>query len=95
PFSGSTTFAFSIPRAGLVSLRIYNRAGEHIRTLIADEDYDVGGIFEAYWDGLTASGQRPAPGVYIYTLDWRARRNDGSDGFSKAQRITKTALMQP
>jgi len=95
PFSGSTTFAFSIPRAGLVSLRIYNRAGEHIRTLIADEEYDVGGIFEAYWDGLTASGQRPAPGVYIYTLDWRARRNDGSEGFSKAQRITKTALMQP
>ncbi|TKJ43848.1 hypothetical protein CEE36_01645 [candidate division TA06 bacterium B3_TA06] len=96
PFSGSTTFAFSIPRAGLVTLRIYNRAGEHIRTLIDEVFYEFGGIFEAHWDGLTESGHRPAPGVYIYTLGWRERRTDEeSEEFSTAQRITKAALLQP
>jgi len=96
PFSGSTTFAFSIPREGLVTLRIYNRAGEHIRTLIDEVPYEFGGIFEVHWDGLTESGHRPAPGVYIYTLGWRERRIDeDTEEFSTAQRITKAALLQP
>jgi hypothetical protein len=91
PFSGSTTFAFSIPRAGHVTLRIYNRAGEHIRTLI-DEEYAEGGLFREYWDGLTDSGHRPAPGVYIYSLQWREA---DAGGLFKTQKVVKKALMQP
>jgi hypothetical protein len=88
PFSGSTTFAFSIPRAGHVTLRIYNRAGEHIRTLI-DEDYPEGGLFEEYWDD---SGHRPSPGVYIYSLQWQEQ---DAGGLFKTQKVVKKALMQP
>jgi hypothetical protein len=95
PFSAArtgTTFAFTIPRAGQVSLRIYNRAGEHIRTLVDDEYYDLGGVFEEYWDGFTQVGETPAPGIYLYTLQWKA---DDASGIAKIKRITKSALLQP
>jgi len=95
PFSAvrtGTTFAFTIPRAGQVSLRIYNRAGEHIRTLVDDEYYDLGGVFEEYWDGFTQADEVPAPGIYLYTLQWKA---DDASGIAKTKRITKSALLQP
>jgi hypothetical protein len=92
PFSGSTRFVYTIPRAGKVSLNIYNRAGEHIRTLIGDEDYETGGIFEIGWDGLSEDGRRAAPGVYLYALQWREL--DG-ESYASAKRIVKKALVQP
>ena len=92
PFSGATTFAYTIPRAGYVSLRIYNRAGEHIRTLIDEEHYPLGGVFEIDWNGLTEAGNTPAPGVYLYVLQWKP---DEGGGLLKTKKIIKKALMQP
>jgi hypothetical protein len=91
PFRTSTTFAFSIPSAGYVSLRIYNRAGEHVRTLIENEHFERGGMFETPWDGLTSDQKRPAPGVYLYTLEWTG---DLSKGLVKTRRVVKKALKQ-
>lgn len=91
PPNAATTFAFTIPRAGDVSLRIYNRAGEHIVTLI-DEHFEEGGVYTHEWDGLTKNGTAPAPGVYLYTLDWRA---DEATGLIKTKRKVKKLLIRP
>jgi hypothetical protein len=87
PFSGSTTFIYSIPQQGLATLGIYNRAGEHIVTLFEDEPHEPG-IHTWPWDGANAKGESVAPGVYLYTLTFKP--NDGN-----AQKIIKKALMQP
>lgn len=92
PFSGRTTFAYSIPSAGNVTLRVYNRAGEHVRTLIDNEHVERGGLYEISWDGLTTEGRRPAPGVYLYSLEWRG---DAAKGLVKTRRIVKKALLEP
>ncbi|MBN2381113.1 hypothetical protein JXM67_15045 [candidate division WOR-3 bacterium] len=94
PFSGPTTFVYTIPRRGQVTLRIYNRAGEHIRTLLSDKEIKLGGIFTEHWDGLTEDGKEPSPGVYLYVLEWREQKEDGTYvAFMK--RIVKKALLQP
>ncbi|MBN2378851.1 hypothetical protein JXM67_03510, partial [candidate division WOR-3 bacterium] len=94
PFSGPTTFVYTIPRRGQVTLRIYNRAGEHIRTLLSDKELKYGGIFEEPWDGLTENGKEPSPGVYLYVLEWREQKDDGSYVAFK-KRIVKKALLEP
>ncbi|MBD3286770.1 hypothetical protein GF359_09150 [candidate division WOR-3 bacterium] len=94
PFTDKTTFAYTIPRGGLVTLRIYNRAGEYIRTLLLDEELQYGGIFKIEWDGLTEDGKEPSPGIYIYALEWRERKEDDSYATFK-KRIVKKALLQP
>ncbi|NLI99108.1 hypothetical protein GX441_10675 [bacterium] len=91
PFRTSTTFAYSIPAPGYVSLKIYNRAGEHVRTVIDNEHFERGGMFETPWDGLTSDNKRPAPGVYLYTLEWTG---DETTGIVKTRRIVKKALKQ-
>ena len=37
PFSGHTDLSFSLPRAGAVSLRVYNVAGQLVATLLEGE----------------------------------------------------------
>ncbi|MBN2379512.1 PorV/PorQ family protein [candidate division WOR-3 bacterium] len=94
PFSGPTTFVYSIPRAGLVTLQVYNRAGEHIRTLFAEKELEYGGTFEETWDGMTENGRKPSPGVYLYVLEWKEEKEGGSFA-SISKRIVKKALLQP
>jgi len=88
PFSGSTTFIYSIPQDGLATLVIYNRAGEHIITLFEDEPYGPS-IHTWPWDGVNLTGESVAPGVYLYTLTFKP--DDGG----KTRRIVKSALLQP
>ncbi len=61
PFNPSTTIRFSIPRAGEVSLKIFNLLGEEVATLVS-EDMDAG-TYKIHWD---ATGQ--PSGVYFYRL---------------------------
>ncbi|MBD3285092.1 hypothetical protein GF338_02025 [candidate division WOR-3 bacterium] len=93
PFRDATTFTYNIPRAGIVTLQVYNRSGEHIKTLVHEQYLTYGGTFEAEWNGLTKNGKRPAPGVYIYVLDWCERKE--GDTFARSKRIVKKALLQP
>jgi len=58
PFSGSEV-------ADITMFRIYNRWGELI---YEKEDMDMNSGLEG-WDGITKSGRKAPPGVYLYSLE--------------------------
>jgi hypothetical protein len=68
PFNPTTTIRYSIASAGRVSLRIYNAAGQLVRTLVDEEQTPAAERLSATWDGLSDQGQPTASGVYFYKL---------------------------
>jgi hypothetical protein len=67
PFNPTTTIKYQIKDAGHVSLKIYNVAGQLVRTLV-DEQTTAGEIQEIRWRGLNDAGQPVSSGVYFYRL---------------------------
>ncbi len=67
PFNPVTTIKFDIREKGLVTLRIYNVAGQLVRTLVNGE-LDAGSYAED-WNGLNDEGAKVASGVYFYRLE--------------------------
>lgn len=67
PFNPATTIRFDVPQAGLVTLRIFNAAGKHVRTLV-DNLREAGTYYEV-WDGRDDEGRELASGVYFAKLD--------------------------
>ncbi|MCF8243329.1 MAG: choice-of-anchor A family protein [Melioribacteraceae bacterium] len=61
PFNPTTTIAFSIPEAGMYSMKIYNILGQEVATLL-NNDIDAGN-YELKFDASQLSS-----GIYIYTL---------------------------
>jgi len=61
PFNPGTTMKFTLPRAGFVTLKVYNVLGEEVATLAAGDH--TAGTSEVTWD---ASGM--PSGVYFYRL---------------------------
>ena len=64
PFNPSTKIEFNMPKAGHLSLKIYNVRGELIRTLI-DESRGAGAD-HIMWDGTNDQGSNVSSGVYFY-----------------------------
>jgi hypothetical protein len=62
PFNPSTTIRFSIPKAVMVSLKIYNLMGEEVITLIKEEL--PAGIHKVIWNAETYPS-----GVYFYRIN--------------------------
>jgi len=67
PFNPTTTIRYEVKETGPVSLRIYNVAGQLVKTLV-DGHRVAGQIHEARWNGLNDGGQPVASGVYFYKL---------------------------
>jgi hypothetical protein len=67
PFNPTTTIAYEVKESGPVSLKIYNVAGQLVKTLV-DGPRSAGRVYEARWSGLNDSGQPVASGVYFYKL---------------------------
>jgi hypothetical protein len=67
PFNPSTRIQFSLPVKGHVSLRIYNVAGQLVKTL-QDGVMDAGS-HELTWDGSNNLGANVASGVYFYKIN--------------------------
>ena len=67
PFVSSTQIAFFNQREQHVTLRVYNVAGELVRTL-RDQRMPAGS-HSASWQGLTDSGATASSGVYFYRID--------------------------
>ena len=63
PFNPQTTLALSLPRAGHVSVKIFNVRGELVRTL--QDGPLTAGRHELRWDGRDSDGSRQASGVYF------------------------------
>jgi hypothetical protein len=69
PFNPATTIALTIPRAGEVSLKVYDLRGALVRTLVAGEM--PAGTHQVVWDGTSDAGRAVASGIYFY--ETRAR----------------------
>lgn len=67
PFSGLTTISYQLPAATRVSLKIYNVAGQLVRTLVNGNQ--PAGFHSLKWDGADDQGQKMSAGVYLYRLD--------------------------
>ncbi|MDX2473638.1 MAG: proprotein convertase P-domain-containing protein, partial [Candidatus Krumholzibacteria bacterium] len=66
PFNPITNINFDLPKAGHVSLRIYDLSGRLVRSLV---DENLARSSHTYqWDGADNSGRRAASGVYYYRV---------------------------
>jgi flagellar hook assembly protein FlgD len=68
PFNPTTTIKYNIAERGHVSLKIYNAAGQLIRTLVNEEQAPQANGFSKVWNGLNDQSQPVASGVYFYQL---------------------------
>ncbi len=64
PFNPSTTIKLNLPKAGDVSLKVFNVRGELVRTLV--DGQMVAGEHSIIWDGKTNTGNQSASGIYFY-----------------------------
>jgi len=66
PFNPTTTIQFSLDKASLVSLKIYNIMGQEVIELFNEER--VPGIYAVQWDGKNNVGQPVSSGLYFAKL---------------------------
>ncbi|MFC1528519.1 FlgD immunoglobulin-like domain containing protein [Candidatus Latescibacterota bacterium] len=66
PFNPSTTIQYDVPKNTQVVLKIYNLAGQEVRTLV-DENQSAG-YRSVIWDGKNNRGYSVSSGIYIYRL---------------------------
>ena len=66
PFNPSTTINFQLPSDEFVELKIYNRIGQEVRTLV-NSGYQAGS-HKVVWDGKNNRGSSVASGMYIYRI---------------------------
>jgi hypothetical protein len=67
PVVGGTSFSFTLPAEGFMSLAVYNALGQKVATIA--EGTKSAGSHNVSWNGLNNLGARVAPGVYLYRLE--------------------------
>ena len=67
PFNPVTTIKYTIKERAHVSLKVYNVAGQLVRTLV-DEVQSPEAVKPVEWRGRNNRGQKVASGVYFYKL---------------------------
>ncbi len=60
PFNPSTTISYSLPKAAIVSLRIFNALGQEVATLVNEQK--EAGYYQVQWNANVSSG------IYFYRL---------------------------
>jgi hypothetical protein len=73
PFRGSTELAFTLGRAGVVRLAVYDVRGARVRTLLAGPLEP--GRHAVRWNGADDAGRGAAPGLYFMRLDAAGQRS--------------------
>ncbi|UCH82676.1 MAG: T9SS type A sorting domain-containing protein, partial [Candidatus Latescibacterota bacterium] len=68
PFNPTTTIKYSISERGRVSLRVYNVAGQLVRTLVDEVQTPREDGFSVEWDGTNNAGENVSSGVYFCRL---------------------------
>jgi flagellar hook assembly protein FlgD len=66
PFSGRTVIHYEIPHDVSASVRIYDLAGQLVRSL-AEGDHEAG-LYVVEWDGTDRTGVEVPPGIYFSRL---------------------------
>ncbi len=77
PFNNVTTIEYQLPKDTQVTLRIFNIAGEFVKTLI--EEKQTAYYYKIQWDGRDENGNSVAGGLYLYYLK--------ADGFSQSNKM--------
>ena len=67
PFNPTTKIAYSLKKAGAVTLSIFDVNGRLVNKLISNQRQPAGS-YELTWDGTTAFGSKVVSGVYYYKL---------------------------
>jgi parallel beta-helix repeat protein len=68
PFNPETYISFALPVASPVSLKIYNVAGQLVKSL-ADGEQMSAGLHMVRWDGTNQTGEKVASGIYFYKMN--------------------------
>ncbi len=66
PFNPTTMVEFRLPKAGQVTLDIFNVIGQKVRTLVGG--FYPAGTFKLLWDANDDFGQKVPTGIYFYRL---------------------------
>ena len=66
PFVHSSIISYSLPEPGQVELKLYNLAGQSVRTLVDGEH--AAGIYTIKWDGKDKDGNLMPSGIYFAKL---------------------------
>ncbi|MGB3467263.1 MAG: LamG-like jellyroll fold domain-containing protein [Cyclobacteriaceae bacterium] len=69
PFDEQTTFRFTIPESGQVSLKIYDQTGRQLKVLL--DRFAEKGKYEEVW---RITDQSHKPGIYFYELNYKGQR---------------------
>lgn len=67
PFNPATEISFAVPRAGHVTLKIFDLAGRTVRTLV--DGRREAGSHAVMWRGEDDAGARAPSGTYFYRLE--------------------------
>jgi uncharacterized repeat protein (TIGR02543 family) len=81
--NSSTSISFSLPMAGNVMLRIYDVAGQLVRTLVSGEM--APGRYSVRWNGSDHFNYLVAAGMYLYKLD--VEDEDGNALFTQTRQM--------
>ncbi|OYV86073.1 MAG: hypothetical protein B7Z63_04570 [Ignavibacteriae bacterium 37-53-5] len=73
PFNPSTEISFYLPVDKSIRVKIYNTAGQLVRTLVDNVRY-ASGHHVVYWNGVDDHGHGVASGVYLYSLEFNQQR---------------------
>lgn len=66
PFNPETAIYYTLLSQGSVELKVYNLAGQEVRTLV--NDVLSAGRYQVVWDGRSNSGVKVSSGIYLYQL---------------------------
>jgi hypothetical protein len=77
PFNPTTTIKFDMKEKGPVTLKVYNVAGQLVRTLV--DDVRDAAAYSIAWDGRNNIGSDVASGIYFYKM--------GTNGFSETRKM--------
>ncbi|MEJ2719971.1 MAG: family 43 glycosylhydrolase [bacterium] len=66
PFNPSTTISYHIPRAGYVTVDVFDVQGKRIRRL--RDQNEAAGTYNLLWDGRNSRGEALSSGIYFYRL---------------------------
>jgi hypothetical protein len=81
PFNPQTTVAYTLPRAGRVTIEVYDASGGWVRTITNEPQ--TAGAKTATWNGRDSNGEAAASGVYFVRLK-----------FNKEVRTRKITLLK-
>ena len=66
PARNLANISFALPKAGYVSLKVYNIQGQLVKTVVNEEK--PAGIHSIAWDCKNSEGNQAANGIYLYQL---------------------------